>query len=68
MISRMNLSLMAFMMMAGASVLFLTALLVGEEQFKVAPVRQTGDSSLGRQSVNWLGGLALLTAVLICLV
>ncbi len=61
----MTVSLMAFYMMAAASVFFLTALVVGEKMFGYPVLRQTGDSSLSYQSVNWLGGLALLTAVLI---
>ena len=27
---------------------------------------QTGESSLGRNSINWLGGIALLAAILLC--
>ena len=64
----MSLSLIAFMMMASASVFFLTALVIGERMFELSAIRQTGDSSLSHRSVNWLGGLALLMAVLICLV
>jgi hypothetical protein len=63
----MTVSLMAFFMMAAASVLFLSALVVGEEMIRIPVLRQTGDSSLGPRSVNWMGGLALLAAVLICL-
>ncbi|HEV2695707.1 MAG TPA: hypothetical protein VG347_22660 [Verrucomicrobiae bacterium] len=29
-------------------------------------IAQRGESSLGRNSVNWLGGIALLTAIAIC--
>ena len=29
-------------------------------------ISQKGESSLGRNSVNWLGGLALLVAIAIC--
>lgn len=64
----MSVSLMAFYMMAAASVFFLAALVVGERMFVEPVLRQTGDSSLGDRSVNWLGGLALLMAVLIILV
>jgi hypothetical protein len=31
-----------------------------------AGFKQTGESSLGRNSINWLGGLALLAAIAIC--
>jgi hypothetical protein len=30
-------------------------------------ITQTGESSLGRNSINWLGGIALLAAVALCL-
>ena len=29
-------------------------------------ISQKGESSLGRNSINWLGGLALLVAIAIC--
>jgi hypothetical protein len=63
----MNVSLMAFMMMAGATLLFMAAIVVGERVLEIPTMRQTGDSSLSHRSVNWLGALALITAVLICL-
>ena len=66
----MSVSFMAFMMMAAATLFFLAALVVGEQVLRipVLPVlRQTGDSSFGPRSVHWMGALALLTAVLICL-
>ena len=28
--------------------------------------KQTGESSLSRNSINWLGGIALLAAIAIC--
>ena len=31
-----------------------------------AGFKQTGESSLGRNSINWLGGMALLAAIVIC--
>jgi len=29
-------------------------------------ISQKGESSLGRNSINWLGGLALLAAIALC--
>lgn len=29
-------------------------------------VTQKGESSLGRNSINWLGGIALLAAIALC--
>lgn len=29
-------------------------------------ITQKGESSLGRNSVNWLGGIALLMAIVLC--
>lgn len=63
----MTVSFMAFVMMAAASVFFLAALVVGEQVLRYPVLRQTGDSSFGPRSVHWMGALALLTAVLICL-
>lgn len=37
-------------------------------EMAVAPARRQlkGDSSLGSRSVNWLGGISLTTALIIC--
>jgi len=58
---------MAFLMMAATSVFFFAALAVGEKMLGYPVLRQSGDSSLGRRSINWMGGIALFVAVLICL-
>ena len=29
-------------------------------------ITQTGETSLGRNSINWLGGIALLMAIALC--
>ena len=64
----MSISLLAFVLMASVSVLFMVITLVSEGNFKLPKLNQTGDSSLGAQSVNWLGAFALLGAILICLI
>jgi hypothetical protein len=63
----MSMSLMAFVLMASVSVLFMAAAVVSEGNFKLPALKQTGDSSPGWQSVNWLGAFAVLGAFLICL-
>jgi hypothetical protein len=64
----MNMSILAFVLMASVSILFLAALLLGEGGLKLPALNQVGDSSLGPKSVNWLGAMALIGAVLICLI
>ena len=64
----MSMSIIAFVVMASVSVLFMAATLVGEWNFNLPSLNQTGDSSLGPKSVNWLGAIAIIGAVLICLV
>jgi hypothetical protein len=64
----MSISLLAFVLMASVSVLFMVITLVSEGNFKLPKLNQTGDSSLGAQSVNWLGAFALIGAILICLI
>ena len=54
--------------MALVSILLLVATLISEGNFKLPKLKQTGDSSLSRKSVNWLGAIAFLSAVLICLI
>ncbi len=60
-------SIMAFVVMALLSGLLLAATVAGERDIRRPVLYQTGDSSLGPLSVNWLGGMALLGAFLICL-
>lgn len=61
-------SIIAFMVMASVSILFVAAMLVDELDLKRPVATQTGDSSLGPKSVNWLGAIAFIGAVLICLI
>jgi hypothetical protein len=56
------------MVMASVSILFVAAMLVDELDLKRPVATQTGDSSLGPKSVNWLGAIAFIGAVLICLI
>ena len=64
----MSMSIIAFMVMASVSILFVAAMLVDELDLKRPVATQTGDSSLGPKSVNWLGAIAFIGAVLICLI
>jgi len=54
--------------MAFVSVLFMAVTVVSEGNFKMPALKQTGDSSLGVRSVNWLGAVAFTGAVLICMI
>lgn len=64
----MSITVLAFLVMASASVLFGSATVARELNFRLPELTQTGDSSLHPQSVNWLAGTALIAAVLICFV
>jgi hypothetical protein len=64
----MNLSSILFILVAIISGLLLTAIMAGEGELKLPHPKQLGDSSLGRTSVNWLGAIALLCAILICVI
>jgi hypothetical protein len=64
----MNVSIVAFVVVALVSVLFVAAMLAGELNFKLPALNQIGDSSLSPKSVNWLGATAFVGAVLICLI
>jgi hypothetical protein len=65
--SSMKASLLAFALMALVTVGFALATLFREMELQWLEVRQTGDSSLGRNSVNWIAGLALGIDLVICL-
>jgi hypothetical protein len=56
------------MLGAAVSALFLTAFMAGKLEFKWPALNQFGDSSLSSKSVNWLGGIAFIGALLICLI
>ena len=64
----MSISIMAFVLMALVSTLFMAATLVGEGHIKLPALIRTGVSSLGPKSVNWLGAAAFTGAVLICMI
>jgi hypothetical protein len=64
----MSISILAFVVMALVTVLFMAATLVGEANIKLPALIQIGDSSLGPKSVNWLGAVAFTGAVLICMI
>ncbi len=64
----MSMSIIAFVLMLSVAILFMAAILVGECDIKLPTLNQIGDSSLGPKSVNWLGAIAFIGAVLICLV
>ena len=63
--------------MSASMFLFVTAMLVGsaflaalmwmEWDVKWSGFKQVGESSIGRNSINWLGGIAFVAAVGICL-
>jgi len=63
----MDVSNIAFVVIGLISSLFLGVILAGEWDLKWPGLEQFGDSSLSPTSVNWLGGMAFLGAVLICL-
>ena len=54
--------------MAAVSILFMAATSAGEGNFKLFPLKQIGDSSLSPKSVNWLGAIAFIGAILICMI
>jgi hypothetical protein len=54
--------------MAAVSVLFMGAFVFSQLGFELPARYQTGDSSLSGHSVNWLVAIALIAAVLICLI
>jgi hypothetical protein len=56
------------MLMATVTVLFMAATVISEANIKMPALIQTGDSSLGAHSVNWLGAFAFIGALMICLV
>ncbi len=64
---RMNITVMAFSVMALLSTLFLGATLAHELDLRLPELTQTGDSSLPPQSINTLGATALVAAIVICL-
>ena len=64
----MSITVIAFALMAGVACLFAGATVARELDVKMPALTQSGDSSLSRQSVNWLGATAFSAALLICFV
>jgi hypothetical protein len=64
----MNISVLVFALMAIVTIPIMTATVAAELNLKLPVLTQTGDSSLGPQSVNWLGAAAFIAAILICTV
>lgn len=62
----MKFSVVAFLIWALMGLGCLALLARKESVGLWAGLRQVGDTSLGRNSVNWMGVLALFGAVLIC--
>ena len=52
-------------MLVGAA--FLAALMWAEWDVQWSGFKQVGESSLSRNSINWLGGIAFVAALSICL-
>jgi hypothetical protein len=65
--SSMSISIFAFVLMAFVSVLLMAVTVVSEGNFKMPALNHIGDSSLGFRSVNWLGAIAFIGALLICM-
>ncbi len=63
----MSISILAFVLMAFVSALFMAVTVVSEGNFKMPALSRVGDSSLGFRSVNWLGAIAFIGAVVICM-
>ncbi len=64
----MSISVLTFILTAFVSILFVGFILITEGYLKLPSLNRTGDTSLGAQSVNWLGAMALIGAILICLI
>ena len=61
-------SMIAFVLFAVVAVGVLAALTGMELGFKMPRLKPSGDSSLGPNSINWMGGIAFATAAYICFV
>jgi len=62
----MTVTVIAFAVWAFLAALFLLLTMGKESVYPWSGMSQFGDTSLGRNSVNWLGTLALAGALLIC--
>jgi type II secretory pathway component PulL len=66
--SGMDTSVIAFVLMAVATAVLLAATVAREADFNLPALSYRGDTSLSRQSVNWLAAIAFTAAILICLI
>lgn len=64
----MSISIVAFVVCAVVASAFLAAMTFMESGLQWPEFKQAGDSSLGRNSINWMGGIAFATAAFICFV
>jgi hypothetical protein len=64
----MSITESGFVLMVIIAVLFMAATVASRTGLRPPIRHQTGDSSLSAHSVTWLGAIALMAAVLICLI
>jgi hypothetical protein len=62
----MNISIIAFVAWASVISAFLFLILNREAANPWLGLTQTGDTSIGRHSFDWMGAIALIGAVAIC--
>ena len=62
----MNISIIGFVVCAVVALAFLAAMAIMEIGGQPMGRNQTGDTTLGRNSINWAGGIALAVAVVVC--
>ena len=62
----MTMSIIAFALMAVVAMAFGFATMNLNLDVRIPELTQTGDSSLGRHSVNWLGATAVFFVAFIC--
>lgn len=63
---RMTISIIAFVVWTGLISGFLLLTMDREAAIPWRGLTQTGDTSIGRYSFDWMGALALIGAVVIC--
>lgn len=62
----MNISLMAFLVCSVAAGIVFAALALKEPGAELIGFKRSGATTIGRNSITWLGGLALALAIFIC--
>jgi hypothetical protein len=62
----MSNTVIAFSLWAAIGLTFVILMLVKERNFAWARPTAFGDTTLGRNSVNWMAALALLGALVLC--